>query len=67
MHNDKLETFFNDPVEQHSPKEDVDFLASLISPMAAEPQDQPASLFSGNGSSDFFDNDSFWSGSLTWY
>jgi hypothetical protein len=40
LHNDKLETFFNRPLEKK------------VVPSAAD---------------DFFDNDSFWSGSITWY
>lgn len=69
LHNDKLETFFNNPA-QESKEDDGDFLSSLISPTNSaecqEYQRDPLSP-SNNNSSDFFDNDSFWSGSLTWY
>eukprot|EP00538_Stauroneis_constricta_P005045 CAMPEP_0119571026 /NCGR_PEP_ID=MMETSP1352-20130426/43913_1 /TAXON_ID=265584 /ORGANISM="Stauroneis constricta, Strain CCMP1120" /LENGTH=234 /DNA_ID=CAMNT_0007620703 /DNA_START=715 /DNA_END=1416 /DNA_ORIENTATION=- len=56
LHNDKIETFFNPEPEQ----------AVAPPPTAAS----AASIFSAPASSDqnvdFFDNDSFWSGSLTW-
>lgn len=53
LHEDKLETFFNDPTE--SRKQHLE----PQQPLHHEPQQ--------DGDSDFFDNDSFWSGSITWY
>jgi hypothetical protein len=53
LHNDKLETFFNPQQEE-------------TSILAEESPSSPAPGNSG-ASSDFFDHDSFWSGSLTWY
>jgi DNA-binding transcriptional MocR family regulator len=60
LHNDKLETYFN--------QEPDDILASLIS----VPNMELASCVVGSPlpsfpSDDFFDSDSFWTGSLTWY
>jgi len=53
LHNDKIETFF-------SPDTETETTDVPQEPVAAPKL--PAGL-----SGDFFDNDSFWSGSLTWY
>ena len=66
LHNDKLETFFN----QEEPQDDDsdDLLASLVSAPSAEPASFGCSPpFPTSSSDDFFDSDSFWTGSLTWY
>lgn len=66
LHNDKLETFVNPGDGSSCPADDIDSLPSLPT---------PSQLFSDYQSEEadeaeptaFFDNDSFWSGSLTWY
>lgn len=62
LHNDKLETFFN-PSDSHLlPEKDQ------IQPLTTYSLQANSSSSKGDSSSsDFFDNDSFWSGSLTWY
>uniref|UniRef100_A0A7S2GZ65 Uncharacterized protein n=1 Tax=Helicotheca tamesis TaxID=374047 RepID=A0A7S2GZ65_9STRA len=61
MHNDTLKTFFDDDLL--SPK--------LPSPVEHNERDgiadQSSSLLPCGKSDDFFDDDSFWSGSITWY
>jgi hypothetical protein len=69
LHNDKLETFFHqhdEPQDDDGGDTSDDLLASLVSPPAPAPEASvaPSSLPSGD---DFFDSDSFWTGSLTWY
>lgn len=56
VYNDKLETFCNP----------VDFDTSGVKQQSTKPLDSHFSS-SNDIPSDFFDNDSFWSGSLTWY
>lgn len=56
LHNDRLETFFDTPYPSAT-----DDVAETV-PVNV---DQPSSA--EEESSYFFDNDSFWSGSLTWY
>lgn len=82
LHNDKLETFFHEQQDSSQQQEDdVDLLASLVSSTAPVEtlQQQPtlpccfgstsplALPSAPNSSDDFFDSDSFWTGSLTWY
>lgn len=81
LHNDKLETFFHEQQDDSQQEDDVDLLASLVSPSAPVEtlQQQPtlpccfgstsplALPSAPNSSDDFFDSDSFWTGSLTWY
>jgi hypothetical protein len=52
LHNDKLETFFNNPAAEDA----------VAVPMSLRSEDS-----ADEESANFFDNDSFWSGSLTWY
>jgi hypothetical protein len=56
LHNDKLETFFNSPVPEASETVAANNSNNNLVDSSAEEE-----------SSNFFDNDSFWSGSLTWY
>jgi len=59
VYNDKLETFCNP----------ADFESNGATQKLATPFSTQNSNCTKNGDipSDFFDNDSFWSGSLTWY
>jgi hypothetical protein len=75
LHNDKLETFFNNLVSD-SPQEDTVDSPSLLMTTdsindSCGSSSCSTSLTSPSSSTDggdfFFDNDSFWSGSLTWY
>jgi hypothetical protein len=68
LHNDKLETYFNQEPQDDDNNQGDDILASLIS----VPNMELASCVVGSPlpsfpSDDFFDSDSFWTGSLTWY
>ncbi|KAG7352085.1 hypothetical protein IV203_008133 [Nitzschia inconspicua] len=69
LHNDKLETFFHQGVEEEEEKHEDDLLASLVSPaVSPEPLSSTVPFAPTSSSSDdFFDSDSFWTGSLTWY
>jgi len=59
VYNDKLETFCN-PADLH--QNNTDSAQQLTASFGSQKPDCNKSI-----SSDFFDNDSFWSGSLTWY
>jgi len=78
LHNDKLATFFNPadqlylPESNNNNKEEKQQQQPAYSQyQAAESCDNLGSNFDdsdpSSSSEDFFDNDSFWSGSLTWY
>ncbi|KAG7366187.1 hypothetical protein IV203_028857 [Nitzschia inconspicua] len=69
LHNDKLETFFHQGDEEGEEKNEDDLLASLVSPsVSPEPLSSTVPFAPTSSSSDdFFDSDSFWTGSLTWY
>jgi len=53
LHKDKLETFFNDPLDHRQARAGDDGGCETMAPQ-------------GTGDA-FFDNESFWSGSITWY
>ena len=78
LHNDKFATFFNPadqlylPGSNNNNKEEKQQQQPAYSQyQAAESCDNLGSNFDdsdpSSSSEDFFDNDSFWSGSLTWY
>lgn len=59
LHKDKLETFVGDEAPPEASRGGI--LPSLSPSFACGSNDN------ANGPDDFFDNDSFWSGSITWY
>jgi hypothetical protein len=61
LHNDKLETFSDDDNDDDENEEEDSEPCGRISPL--DGGDDTSSALSAN----FFDNDSFWSGSITWY
>jgi hypothetical protein len=61
LHNDKLETFSDDDNDDDQNKEDDSEPCGRSSPLDGGDDTSPAL------SANFFDNDSFWSGSITWY
>jgi hypothetical protein len=62
LHKDKLETFFDDERDGERPEDPRE-----PSPPPSEGAPAPSSGASPSLSANFFDNDSFWSGSITWY
>ena len=61
VYNDKLETFCNPADLKTNNNTQLPLTASFTS------QQQDSNKSDSSIPSDFFDNDSFWSGSLTWY
>lgn len=59
VHNDKLETFFNNSADDESLLQQDHHHLPLLDDVVVDD--------ASPSSPDFFDNDSFWSGSLTWY
>jgi hypothetical protein len=67
LHNDKLQTFFNQHPQDDDSKCD-DILSSSVSAPHMELSSYGIGLpLPSFPSDDFFDSDSFWTGSLTWY
>jgi len=58
-HHDTLETFYDDEQTQKE-------VTSSVNPTPS-PFSLPTDETEAGKGGDFFDNDSFWSGSITWY
>lgn len=69
LHNDQLETFFNDCHHNNHNSQESDSSSQPTPALSPSFLNQSPSTSADNASSStsFFDNDSFWSGSITWY
>jgi hypothetical protein len=67
LHNDKLETFSDDDDDDDDDKSKDDDVSDPCGPLDGDDSSTCGSSSLPALSANFFDNDSFWSGSITWY